>query len=421
MATIRGFRGLRFKGGDLNTLVCPPYDIISEEQRKEFINKNPHNIVRLELPSGGENRYKEAGETLKKWMDEGILEKDLKDGIYVYEMEFCAGGVKKSVKGFVCLVKLEEFSKGIILPHEETLSKAKTDRFNLMSETFCNFSQIYSLYMDENSGAYSLVDSCSFGKPDMEVVDGDGTIHRMWCVFDENVISKLSKIFEQKKLYIADGHHRYETALNFHKHLCEKGISNELSGYVCMMLVNMENEGLEVFPTHRIVKGLADFNPQKLIKACEEYFDIINENGVQNIESHLREFYQKGEKAFAFYTGGNDYSLLVLKDKNAVKKMLPSMSEAYCNLDVSILHTLVLEKLLGIDKENMANQKNLIYTRNFDEAISAAENDDINCVFILNPTRVSEIKDVALAGEKMPQKSTYFYPKLITGLVMNKF
>lgn len=422
MATIKGFHGLRYQSGDLNTLVCPPYDIISEEQREEFIRKNPHNIIRLELPKG-ENRYKEAGGILKDWLSENVLAQDSKDGIYVYEMEFTANGKKNSVKGFVSLVKLEEFSKGIVLPHEETLSKAKTDRFNLMSETFCNFSQIYSLYMDEDGSVFSKINECSAGKADMEITDADGTIHRMWCVYDEAVISAVSKAFEPKKLYIADGHHRYETALNFHKHLCEQGISDEnsLSGYIEMMLVNMENPGLVVFPTHRIVRDLTDFDIEKVISECEKYFDVTKETGVATAEEKLSALYEKGEKAFALYAGGDDYTLMVLKNKMEVKKLLPEMSDAYCQLDVSILHSLVLERIFGIDKENMANQINLTYTRSIDEAVSAVKENKANCTFLLNPTRVSEIRDVALAGEKMPQKSTYFYPKLITGLVMNKF
>ncbi|MEG0615269.1 MAG: DUF1015 domain-containing protein [Oscillospiraceae bacterium] len=424
MAEIRGFKGLRFNGGDLNTLVCPPYDIISEDERNAFLETNEHNIIRLELPVG-ENRYKTAGETLKKWLSDGVLAKDAKDAIYVYEMEFSVDGKKNSVKGFVSLVKLEEFSKGIILPHEETLSKAKTDRFNLMSETFCNFSQIYSLYMD-NDGTYSLIDNCSKGKPDMEVVDADKTVHRMWCVTDEGVINAVAAAFADKKLYIADGHHRYETALNFHKHLCETGFEGEnsssnLSGYISMMLVNMENSGLVVFPTHRIVRDLSGFNSAEVIDQCKKYFDISEEKGIQNVNEKLSEFYKKGEKAFAFYDGGDGYKLMVLREKTAVKALLPQMSDAYCNLDVSILHSLVLEKIFGIDKENMANQTNLTYTRSLDEAVGAVRSGKANCTFILNPTRVSEIRDVALAGEKMPQKSTYFYPKLITGLVMNKF
>lgn len=422
MAVIRGFKGLHFNGGDLNSLVCPPYDIISDEQREKFIENNPHNIIRLELPVG-ENRYKDAGETLQEWLKSSVLTLDSKDGIYVYQMDFSVNGETKSVKGFVSLVKLEEFSKGIILPHEETLSKAKTDRFNLMAETFCNFSQIYSLYMDEDGSAYTSIDACSKGKADMEITDSDGTIHRMWCVYDESIISAVSKVFQDKKLYIADGHHRYETALNFHKHLCETGVSDEnsLSGYVCMMLVNMENDGLVVFPTHRVVRGLENFDADKLICDCGQYFNISTEKDLSSIEEKLAKLYKANEKAFALYTGGEGYTLMILKDKSAIKALLPSMSDAYCQLDVSILHSLVLERIFGIDKENMANQVNLIYTRNFDEAISSVRNCKANCTFILNPTRVSEIRDVALASEKMPQKSTYFYPKLITGLVMNKF
>lgn len=425
MADIKAFKGLRYteKAGKITQLVCPPYDIISDEQRMEYLITNENNIIRLELPKG-ENAYKAAGDTLKNWLCNHILAKDDKAGIYVYEMEF---SVKKSaakkVKGFISLVKLEEFSKGIILPHEETLSKAKTDRFNLMSETFCNLSQIYSLYMDEDNSTFSLIEKASNRPADIEVTDGDGVIHRLWCVFDEEILAKVSDKFNDKKLYIADGHHRYETALNFHKHLCEQGISNEYSdsGYVCMMLVNMENDGLVVFPTHRIVRDLTDFNAEQVIEKCKEYFDITLHDNISTAEEKLATLYNEGKKAFALYTGDKKYYLLVLKDAEVMKKLLPDMSDAYCQLDVSILHSLVLERLFGIDKENMANQKNLTYTKILDEAIKAVDDKKANCAFILNPTRVSEIRDVALAGEKMPQKSTYFYPKLITGLVMNKF
>lgn len=425
MAVIKAFKGLRYteKAGDINGIVCPPYDIISDQQRTDYINKNQNNIIRLELPKG-ENAYKEAGKTLSQWLENGILATDNKEGIYIYEMEFSANGIpNQKVKGFISLVKLEEFSKGIVLPHEETLSKAKTDRFNLMSETFCNFSQIYSLYMDEDNSTYNIIDEQSNQRADVEVTDNDGVIHRLWCVYNEEVIAKVTAKFDDKKLYIADGHHRYETALNFHKHLCEKGISTQTSqsGYVCMMLVNMENDGLVVFPTHRIVRDLEDFDINKVIEKCKDYFTITEKVSLDNLEASLADLYKNGEKAFALYTGENGYYLLVLKEKDIIKSFLPSMSDAYCHLDVSILHSLVLERIFGIDKENMANQINLTYTRDFNEAINTVKNKNANCAFILNPTRVSEIRDVALASEKMPQKSTYFYPKLITGMVMNKF
>lgn len=422
MAEIKGMRALRFNtntAGDLNTLVCPPYDIISDAEREEHIKINSSNIVRLELPKGDDNRYEEAGKTLEEWLSAGILKQDDKEGIYVYEMEFSG----RKLKGFVCLVELVDFAKGIVLPHEETLSKAKQDRFSLMSATFCNFSQIYSLYMDEDGKTFSAVDKCSQGNPDMEITDRDGVIHRMWCVYDEDIIADVTKKFEDKKLYIADGHHRYETAFNFHRHLLESGVSDENSdsGYVMMMLVNMENEGLLVMPTHRIVRGLNNFNIDDVISKCSEYFDIKKENITSDkAEEELSKLYSEQKKAFALYADG-EYYIMTLKSFDVLSDIFPNTSEAYRGLDVNILHSLVLESIFGIDKENMANQKNLIYTKIAAQAAEAVDSGAANCAFLLNPTRISEIRDIAIAGEKMPQKSTYFYPKLITGLVMNKF
>ncbi len=425
MAEIKAFKGMRYtdNGGTLNTLVCPPYDIISDAQRESYIEKNPYNIIRLELPKGDDGRYREAGDTLGKWLDKEILACDVEDSIYVYEMQFTANGARRSLKGFVTLVKLTDFSEGIVLPHEETLSKAKQDRFDLMSETFCNFSQIYSLYRDENNSVYGMIDGCSKGAPDMEVTDGDGTVHRMWRVSDGNTISKLTRAFADKKLYIADGHHRYETALNFHRSLCSSGkaVPGDDSGYVMMMLVNMENNGLVVFPTHRIVHGLSEFDSEKIINECRNYFTVAEAPDEGRMQAALNKAYDEGKKAFALYVGAGKCFVMTLKDETAVKKLLPDMSDAYCGLDVSVLHSLVLERIFGIDKENMANQKNLGYTRSREEALRAVDMDGADCSFILNPTKVSEIRDVAAAGEKMPQKSTYFYPKLITGLVMNRF
>lgn len=425
MAEIKAFKGMRYtdNGGTLNTLVCPPYDIISDAQRGEYIERNPYNIIRLELPKGGDERYREAGNTLDKWLDKEILVCDGEDSIYVYEMQFTANGARRSLKGFVTLVKLTDFSEGIILPHEETLSKAKQDRFDLMSETFCNFSQIYSLYMDEDNSVCGMIDGSSKGAPDMEVTDGDGTVHRMWRVSDKDTLLKLTEAFADKKLYIADGHHRYETALNFHRSLCAEGkaVPGDESGYVMMMLVNMENSGLVVFPTHRIVHGLSEFDAEKIINECRNYFTVAEAPDEGRMQAALNKAYDEGKKAFAMYVGAGKCFVMTLKDEAAVKKLLPDMSEAYCGLDVSVLHSLVLERIFGIDKENMANQKNLGYTRSREEALKAVDMGGADCSFILNPTKVSEIRDVAAAGEKMPQKSTYFYPKLITGLVMNRF
>ncbi len=422
MAEIRAFKALRFdteKAGAIEELVCPPYDIISEEQRQEYIYRNPNNIIRLELPKGDEP-YKTAGEVLKKWLDRGILKKDSEDAVYIYEEEFSINGIHAKFKGCIVRVKIEEFSKGVVLPHEETLSKAKEDRFNLMKATNCNFSQIYSLYMDSEHKIINRLDKLSECKPEIELTDGDEVTHRLWIVTDKDEINAICGDFADKKLYIADGHHRYETALNYRNYCRENGIGDGGEDYVMMMLVDMEHDGLVVLPTHRLVRDLESFDKEKILNDCKEYFDVSEESDVSNAESKLKELYDEGKKAFAFYSGDKGYNLLVLRDEKVIGELLPNKSRATQGLDVTVLHTLVLEKIFGIDAENMAKQINLTYTRLFDEAIESVDTGKAQCAFILNPTRVTEIRDVAAAGEKMPQKSTYFYPKLITGLVMNK-
>lgn len=423
MAVIKAFKGMRYSkdAGEISQLCCPPYDIISDAQRQEFIEQNPNNIIRLELPKGDEP-YKSASEILKMWQDKGVLVKEDKPAIYIYEEEFTAYGERKSIKGIIARVKVEEFSKGIILPHEFTLSKAKEDRFNLMKATNCNFSQIYALYMDETHTTLNTIDDNSTDKAVLEFTDNDNVTHRLWIVTDETVIAKLVDDFADRKLYIADGHHRYETALNYRNYCRENGISKEgdAQDYQMIYLVDMEHPGLVVFPTHRLVRDLESFDKENILAQCKEYFEVEEKSNVENMEKDLDVLYQQGKKAFGFFCGGDSWVQLTLKSFDAVKELLPDLSKASQELDVTVLHTLILEKIFGIDKENMANQINLTYTKYFSEAIDGVNDKSFQCAFILNPTRVTEIRDVALEGEKMPQKSTYFYPKMITGMVMNE-
>ena len=424
MAEIKPFKGMRyntFLAGKIGELCCPPYDIISEEERLGYIAENEYNVIRLELPKEGEDVYKTAGEVLDMWRNTGVLVHEIKPAVYIYEEEFNAYNKRSSVKGIIVRVKVEEFSKGVILPHEFTLSKAKADRFNLMKATNCNFSQIYALYMDEEHTTLKTIDRLSDRKPDQKFTDSDHVTHKLWIITDEKVIEKLVNDFADRKLYIADGHHRYETALNYRNYCRENGVSKEgdPQDYQMMYLVDMQHPGLVVFPTHRMVRDLESFDKDEVLKGCEEYFDIKKFTSVGNINSELSKQYKQGKKAFGFYCGKGEWYLLVLKDIEVMAKVLPDLSEASQQLDVSVLHSLILEKTMGIDKENMANQINLTYTKFFEEAIMKVDKGEFQCSFILNPTRVTEIRDVAAAGEKMPQKSTYFYPKMITGMVMN--
>ena len=424
MAEIKPFGALRFteKAGGIADLCCPPYDIISEQQRLGYLAKNEHNIIRLELPREGENPYACAADVLKKWESDGIVACDEQPGVYIYEEKFSVEGVDYAVKGIICRVKIEEFSKGVVLPHEETLSKAKQDRFNLFSATMCNFSQIYSLYKDERGETSKLINKLSACAAAQSFTDGDGVTHSLWPVYDADAIAALTVQFAPRKLYIADGHHRYETSLNFRNHLRESGAAKigDDCDYVMMMLVDLDNDGLVVFPTHRIVRDIDGFDADAVIDGCREYFDVEMLPNTAAVKPALDAKYADGKKSVVLYAPDR-IAMLTLKTMQPLDELFPNASEALRGLDVTVLHSLILERILGIDKENMANQINLTYTRAQSEAIDAVNGGKANCCFIMNPTRVCEISAVATAGEKMPQKSTYFYPKLITGLVMNKF
>lgn len=424
MAIFRPFNGMRYtdKAGDEGSLCSPPYDVVSDEQRKKLLRKNEHNIIRLELPKDRSNPYEKAKTMLDEWLADGVLECDKEPCMYVYGLSFTADGKEYTLKGVIGKSYLYDFDRKIILPHENTLSKAKEDRFNLMEATACNFSPVYALYDDEYGKIDRSLKRLSSREPDRCFTDSEGTVHSLWAVPRCDEIDKISANLAGKKLYIADGHHRYETALNYRNSLREKGVIGEYgeneADYIMMMIVNIKSSGLVVFPTHRIVQGLDSFNPADVLTACQEYFDIIPQKSLDTSLLDLKIRYEKGEKAFAMFDGGK-YNVLTLKNKDALQELMPDSSDALRMLDVTVLHKLVLEKIMGIDAENLANGKNLVYTRDADEATSAVTN-GANCCFILNPTRVEEISAVAAEGEKMPQKSTYFYPKLTTGLVMNK-
>lgn len=458
MAKLVPFKGLRYNTetiGELSQVTTPPYDVISPSAQGRYYSMSEYNIIRIELgkefPDDNENnnKYTRAGNYLRSWMDKHILKHEDKDAFYIYDQEFTLkNGDKKVRRGFVCLVELVEFSKGIVLPHEETLSKAKQDRFNLMNTTCGNISQIFSLYNDSDcndsdcNGPDSNDPDCmvvpvlnsyaAANKPDIEFTDDDGIVERLWAVKDAGIISKIQAVMAVRQLFIADGHHRYETALNFRNRLIAENpghTGSEPFNYVMMMLVEMDDPGLVVFPTHRVLKNLENFNSEDFLQAVSASFEVekISKGCCcecaldEHLESKLEE---KGRNrvAFAYYDGAkSSYYLLTLNDMSLMEKALPHKHNSYRQLDVSILHTLVLEKFFGIDSENMANQKNLTYTRDAAEAINWVSSGTCQCAFFLNATKVSQIKDVSLAKEKMPQKSTYFYPKLLTGLVINKF
>lgn len=437
MAKVVPFKGFRYnteKFSNLDSVTAPPYDIVSADGVQELYNKDEYNIERIDngmdfdSDTDDNNRYTRSGDYLSKWINEQALIRESDDAFYIYEQIFSLNDGKPahSLKGIISLVQLAEFSENIILPHEETISKAKDDRLKLMRETAANTSPIYSLYLDEEETIARLIEANSEGEPDISFMAAD-VKQNLWIVKDKEVLNRIIKLFANKKLYIADGHHRYETALNYRRERHEadgSGIGTKDYDYIMMMLVSASNSGLFVFPTHRLVKNIdrfdetmlvgfltEDFSAAKIYFTEGDYASIITDKLAKALD----------DKLFALYTGGNYYYLLKLKNLAAADAAEPNKSEAYRHLDVTVLHKLILEKYLGIDEDNMKNQTNLVYMREAADAVAAVQSGEYQCAFLINPTKISEIRAVASAGEKMPQKSTYFWPKLITGLVLNKF
>ncbi len=434
MANVKPFRGLRYDTslvGSLTNVTTPPYDIISPEEQ-DCYSKNEHSIIHLELgktfetDSEDNNRYTRANDKLSDWIETGILKQEDTPAYYLYEEIFSLpDGSVKSLKGLLSAVELVPFSEKIVLPHEETLSKAKADRFQLMDATHANFSPIYFLYMDEKKTVNQIIKEVVKNIPDESFQTEDGITHNMWAIKDSALCNTIHAAFSDKQLFIADGHHRYETALNFRNKLAEEmpGFDKSHGGnYIMAFAVEMDDPGLVVLPTHRMLQNLENYNENSVLSALEENFNV-EKHTASNVAKDAEALLAKHTDvpSFAYITGKDEYYLLTLKNPDAMKQLLPDKSDAYCSLDVSVLHTLILDKIFGIDTVNMANQKNLVYTKFASEAVDSVTNGTSACSFMLNGTKVRQIKDVSLLNEKMPQKSTYFYPKLITGLVIHKF
>ena len=431
MADIVPFIGLRYNQNKIAnpaSVMTPPYDVINEKAQARYYAENPANIIRLELglifPDDDDknNRYSRAKKYLDKWLEDECLLPESKPSLYVYQQEFKDNQGRKAIRnGFICGLKVEEYAQGNILPHEETLSKPKTDRLKLMHATQSNFSSIFGLYSDseklvDNTLAQAIADR----RPDMEIIDEAQEIHRIWVITDERSITKVQEAIKAKQIFIADGHHRYETALQYSKDMKEAGQSGY--DYVLTTLVNLYDEGLVVFPTHRVVKGIRNLDLVKLKTDLGQLFDIEEYGTKDDLPGFMNELARRGKRkhVFGLYTSENTLYLLSVKNMNQAKRHLPKdRSDAWKKLDVALLDNLILADVLGIDESNRKNQDSLSYTRDEAWAIAKVDEGSHQLALLLNPTRVEEVVAVAQAGDKMPQKSTYFYPKLITGLIIN--
>ena len=419
MANIRAFRGLRYSPEvKLDSCICPPYDIISDSEREELYRKSEYNIIRVEFGKEFEgdnaqnNKFTRAKEYLDEWIQRGILRFEDKESVYVLEQEFEIEGRKYRRTGLIVLLELVDFEEGIVIPHEFTLSKPKQERLNLLRHTHANISSIFGLYEDKQLNIKRMLDDIKARKENVSY-NGIGTFERIWIVSDDSVIENLKKLFADKKIFIADGHHRYETALEYKKEMMQRKDYNKDAdyNYIMITLTALEDEGIVILPTHRIVLS-SEVEEDIFLEKLKINFDI-EEGEYKALKEKLLDY---KKYAFLIYTYNKNFYLIRLKDPEKSLKDIEG-SRAYKNLDVVVLQKLILSDILGITDEDILNQRNLKYTKSDKELIDIVDG-GAKYGFILNPTLAEELKEVSLSGEKMPQKSTYFYPKLMTGNVI---
>ncbi len=445
MAVIKPFRGIRYnkeKTQNMEKVVSPPYDVISEQGKRDYLNSSPYNIVRLILPEPDEenDKYSSARNLFNQWLNSDIIRRDQCLSIYIYQQIFNIAREDITRTGFICLLKLEDFKTGTVLPHEKTLSAPKEDRLKLMNACSANLSQIFGLYQDTNYLISQILEKYTSDlptkrvqdieplQPIIDITDTKEERHKLWAIVDKSDIHTIISTMKDKKVFIADGHHRYETALNYKKQMTEKNQNHrgdEPYNFIMMYLCEMDDSGLVVLPTHRLIKDVPEFDKSTFKQNLSTYFDVIRTN-----KKDLFEYMEKNrdKHVFGLYMGrsntsGEFYALTFNKgfQRNGLKPLVEeNIPEAWKELDVAILHKVIIENILGITDESVKLQKNINYTAYSEEGIAQVDNGSYELLLFLNPTKLSQIKEISLNGEVMPQKSTYFYPKLITGLVINE-
>ncbi|HZD60984.1 MAG TPA: DUF1015 domain-containing protein [Anaerolineae bacterium] len=428
MAEIRTFKGVLYNKEiveDLATVVAPPYDVISDEEQRQLLKESKYNVVRLILPQGSpndtlmSNKYVRARNTFIEWLEKGILLRDTEPAIYIYEQEYSIKGVRKKRTGFIALAKIEDFSTGKIKAHEKTLKGPKADRLRLLKACGANFSQIFSLFSDPEQQVDAILYKHTKDTPRIDITV-NGVAHRLWALHDHEAVTEIAELMRDRPLYIADGHHRYETALNYRDEM--RQITGDYSGeapfdYTMMMFVNMDSEGLTILPTHRALKNLPKINHDKFRENLEQVFEVEKLPSLDKIMSGLAQ--NADLHSLGIYLGNTTFYLLRVKDENSIEELLNSdNSRAWKLLDVTILHHVIINRILGFGGTNVENS--IKFTIDEQEAVRLIMEGTYQMAFFLNPTKVGAISEIASAGEVMPQKSTYFYPKLLSGLVFNK-
>jgi uncharacterized protein (DUF1015 family) len=414
MAEVRPLDALHYDlnaVGSLDAVTAPPYDVIDADQRRELLARSPFNVVEIDLPEApeGADPYAHADETLEAWTLQGILAADREPAIWPITQEFTGpDGNRLTRRGFLCRVRLEPYGSGAVRPHERTQPGPKEDRLRLTRATRHNLSPIFALHAGD---AWEQIEPALPERPWGEATDGGGTVNRVWRLPDQGIHEALANALADRELLIADGHHRYETALAYADEIGGDGAHR----YTLMCLVSIDDPGLAVFPTHRLLHGLEPPQYEILADALREQFEIeevatdaldpAGEPGI-GVFGYIDAHFKRGFR-------------LRLKDEGPLAEPLPEKPEAYRRLDAVILEELVLKRGLGMSAEDIAAKRRIAYLSDVDATLAAVESGTRDCAFLLRPTPVEQVREVAAAGETMPPKSTYFFPKLLSGIVFN--
>lgn len=438
MAEIQPFRAYRYDTNRvaLKDVLTQPYDKITPEMQERYYASSPYNLISIEKgrvqPSdaAGNNVYTRAARKVEEWISSKILGQDGAPSIYIYSQEFLVPGTqtRRTRIGFIALGRVEDYDAKVVFRHERTLSGPKADRIELLRQTRVQTGQLFLLYDDPARVIDNLLEETARTSTPLEMTDEYGVIHRLWPVSDRAFIQRIQAAMKDKKLVIADGHHRYETALNMRNEGRTKAGHagpNAAYEFAMMTFINTHSKGLTILPTHRVV-SLSGFDFEKFRKAMAPYFDWYSypfQNPQERTAAYSEfrkdlENPKHGRRAIGVYPGNGAFFLFLLKRDADLEAALPDVSEAQRGLDVVLLHRLMLDKGLGITAEAVTAEKNVSYEREMDAALAHVDRGEAQAAFLLNPVPVQQVADIALGGDVMPQKSTDFYPKLMSGIAI---
>ncbi|MGO9489731.1 MAG: DUF1015 domain-containing protein [Solirubrobacteraceae bacterium] len=422
MADVQPLRALRYDTsvvGELSQVLAPPYDVIDTGQRAELLARSPFNVVAVDLPQAdpdgdGRDVYQAAGELFESWQLQGVLARDSEPALWAHIQDYSGpDGVARTRRGFFCRVRIEGYGPGRVRPHERTHPGPKEDRLRLTRATRANISPIFSLYSDPGQAAWAALAPATEAPPWADVTDGDGTRHRLWRVSDPDAIAAVQAATAQAELLIADGHHRYETMDAYAGEIGGEGDHR----YILMCLVALEDPGLTIFPTHRLVRGLDAQRRAALKEALGRDFEITE---IPPAELAPAPRDEPAPLEMGYISSDDDRAFrLRLKDQAIADAALAGHSDPYRRLDTGVLETLILKDALGLSDDDISHFNGMFYARDTDEAVAMVRSGEYDAAFVMRPTPVRQVRELAAEGENMPPKSTFFYPKLLTGLLFN--